>query len=437
MIDTQHLAQRFPAADSIPGEHPLAREIHQRSYLVGGRLETWSDRCKTLLPPVCTRQPDGRVEQVPIGSYPVMGEAQSDAALNAAVAAYANGRGERPTMPAGGLIACMHSLVKGMVERREAMVNLILWEMGKSLADSRKEFDRTVEYMQATIDALKDMDSGHSRFTVVEGTIGQVRHTPLGVVLYIGPYNNQLNETFCTLIPALLMGNTVVLKPPQYGTSLFEPLLEVFRDAFSAGAVNTVYAPGKVVVPRMPTLGEVNVLALIGASRVADHLKKQHPKSHRQRAVLGLDAKNAAILLPDADLDLAVKECLLGALSLNGQRCTDLKMLIVHRSIVDAFLQRFVAELARLKVGMPWESGVHITPQPGPHREGGALQRAAAAGDERTRHGAGAAAGRWRDATQRAAGRHHAGRAAGLAEPARRPGPENGRRERPQHDARL
>jgi acyl-CoA reductase-like NAD-dependent aldehyde dehydrogenase len=102
--------------------------------------------------------------------------------------------------------------------------------------------------------------------------------------------------------------------------------------------------------------------------RIADHLKKQHPKSHRLRAILGLDAKNAAIVLPDADIELTVKECLLGTLSFNGQRCTALKMLIVHRSIAEAFLRRFTEELAKLKVGMPWEPGVAITPLPGLHR---------------------------------------------------------------------
>ncbi|WP_417651394.1 aldehyde dehydrogenase family protein, partial [Klebsiella pneumoniae] len=78
---------------------------------------------------------------------------------------------------------------------------------------------------------------------------------------------------------------------------------------------NTIYAPGSLVVPHLLASGQINVLALIGSSKVADHLKKQHPKSHRLRAILGLDAKNAAIILPDADLDLTVKECLLGALS--------------------------------------------------------------------------------------------------------------------------
>ena len=164
------------------------------------------------------------------------------------------------------------------------------------------------------------------------------------------------------------MGNTVVFKPPQYGTLLFKPLLEAFRTAFPPGVINTIYAPGAVVVPRMLASGKVNVLALIGSSKVADHLKKQHPKSHRLRAILGLDAKNAAIILPDADIELTVKECVLGTLSFNGQRCTALKMLIVHESIAERFLARFTEELAKLKVGMPWEKGVQITPLPGVHR---------------------------------------------------------------------
>jgi glyceraldehyde-3-phosphate dehydrogenase (NADP+) len=364
----ESLKHLFPAADTIPEEARLAAPIHQRVSLVDGELRSWDGACKTVLSPICVQQPDGEVAQVEIGSYPVMSEVESDAALDAAVNAYDFGRGEWPTMTVAQRIACMHDFIKRMVAARSLIVNLIMWEIGKSLTDSQKEFDRTVTYMLATIDALKELDNGNSRFVIAEGTIGQIRRTPLGVVLCMGPYNYPLNETFATLIPALLMGNTVVFKPPQYGTLLFYPLLEAFRDAFPKGVINTIYAPGAVVVPHMLSSGKINVLALIGSSKVADHLKKQHPKSHRLRAVLGLDAKNAAIILPDADLDLAVKECLLGALSFNGQRCTALKMLIVHQSIVNAFLERFSAELAKLKVGMPWEPGVSITPLPGLHR---------------------------------------------------------------------
>src|SRR6476646_7648277 len=184
-----------------------------------------------------------------------------------------------------------------------------MWEIAKTLPDSEKEFDRTVDYIKQSIDALRDLDNDNSRFRVVEGTIGQIRRTPLGVVLCMGPYNYPLNETFATLIPALIMGNTMVFKPPRYGVLLFAPLLEAFRSAFPKGVINTVYGKGSVVVPLLLGTGKVNCLTLIGSSKVADHLKKMHPKVNRLRAILGLDAKNAEIDLPDADIDLAVKEC--------------------------------------------------------------------------------------------------------------------------------
>src|SRR5437899_1151541 len=368
MMTSEPLGKLFPLQDEIPAEHRLAAPIHQRNWLVNGELRTWGGNSRSVLAPVCVRMSHGGLTQLEIGSYPVMGEAESDQALDAAVAAYDSGRGEWPTKSVADRIDCMQDFVKQMVAQRRAVSQLIMWEIGKSLADSEKEFDRTVDYIKQTLAALKDLDNNSSRFAVVEGTIGQIRRTPLGVVLCMGPYNYPLNETFATLIPALLMGNTVAFKPPQYGTLLFTPLMEAFRSAFPKGVINTVHAPGAVVVPRMLASGKVNVLALIGSSKVADHLKKQHPKSHRLRAIVGLDAKNAAIILPDADIELTVKECLLGTLSFNGQRCTALKMLIVHRSIADRFLQRFIEELGKLKVGMPWESGVSITPLPGLHR---------------------------------------------------------------------
>ena len=186
----------------------------------------------------------------------------------------------------------------------------------------------------------------------------------------MGPYNYPLNETFATLIPALIMGNTMVFKPPRYGVLLFAPLLEAFRSAFPKGVINTVYGQGSVVVPLLLGTGKVNLLTLIGSSKVADHLKKLPPKAHRLRAILGLDAKNAAIVLPDADLELAVKECLLGALSFNGQRCTALKMLLVHQSIAEPFLRPFNEELAQAQGGHALGAGCqhHAAAGPGQGR---------------------------------------------------------------------
>ncbi len=116
--------------------------------------------------------------------------------------------------------------------------------------------------------------------------------------------------------------------------------------------------------------GKINVLAFIGNSKVANILKFYHPKPNRLTEVYGLEAKNPGIILHDADLDFSVKECIRGALTFNGQRCTALKILYVHSALVDSFLERLKTELRQIKVGMPWEKDVVITPLPEDNKTG-------------------------------------------------------------------
>ena len=165
----------------------FAGQVHQRSWLIDGELRPWHGPCQPVLSAVCVRGPTASLTQVELGSIPQGGEAEAEAALAAAVAAYDNGRGEWPTMAVAERIACMQAFAKQMQARRHEVVRLLMWEIGKSLADSEKEFDRTVDYIRATIEALKEQDNGNSRFLVVDGTIGQIRRTPLGVVLCMGP----------------------------------------------------------------------------------------------------------------------------------------------------------------------------------------------------------------------------------------------------------
>lgn len=130
----------------------------------------------------------------------------------------------------------------------------------------------------------------------------------------------------------------------------------------------SIYGRGSVIIPGLMQSGKINVLTLIGSSRVANELKKQHPKVNQLRAVLGLDAKNASVITAKADLDLAVKETLSGSLSFNGQRCTALKIVFVHKTIADEFLKKFNVAVSDLKFGMPWEEGVSLTPLPEPNK---------------------------------------------------------------------
>ena len=353
----------FPTVDTIPESFRLQMPVNQCKYLINGELRYWEGEVETVLSPVHIRTTEG-LEPAVVGHFPLLDEQESLAALNAAVAAYDRGCGPWPTMSVAQRIEHMRDFAQRMEAKRDRVVKLLMWEIGKSYKDSQKEFDRTVSYIKDTIEALKDLDRVSSRFEITEGVIGQIRRAPLGVVLCMGPSNYPLNETFTLLIPALIMGNTVIMKLPRPGVLFCNPLLEAFQQAFPAGVINTVYGSGRVVTPPLMTSGQVDALAFIGSSRAANELKKQHPKLNRLRTIYGLEAKNPGIVLPSADLDLTVKECVLGTLSYNGQRCTALKVLFVHQQIVEAFLEKLSAAISQLTVGMPWEQDVTITPLP-------------------------------------------------------------------------
>ncbi|CAI3801977.1 NADP-dependent glyceraldehyde-3-phosphate dehydrogenase [Pseudomonas sp. MM221] len=355
----------FPSAEEIPETWRLGDPLEQRDYLVNGELRRWDGPLATVRSPVWLKE-GADERQVVLGSAPLLDADTALTALDAAVQAYDKGRGAWPNMRVAERIQHVETFLARMREQRQAVVKLLMWEIGKNLKDSEKEFDRTCDYIVDTINALKDLDRRSSRFELEQGTLGQIRRAPLGVALCMGPYNYPLNETFTTLIPALIMGNTVVFKPAKFGVLLIRPLLEAFRDSFPPGVINVIYGRGRETVSALMASGNVDVFAFIGTHKAASDLKKLHPRPHRLRAALGLDAKNPGIVLPQVDLDNAVEEAVTGALSFNGQRCTALKILFVHEDVVDAFLDKFQRKLAALKPGMPWEPGVALTPLPEP-----------------------------------------------------------------------
>lgn len=347
--------------NNIPEQFQIKSLIHQNSYLVDGELKSWSGESSEVYSTISSTE---TYKPTLLGTIPTLGEKEALEALDAAVNAYDKGQGLWPTMKVKDRIDCMEKFVTQMKTKREEIVKLLMWEIGKTLPDSEKEFDRTVDYIYDTIEEYKQLDRDNAKFEKNDGVYAHIRRGPLGVVLCLGPYNYPLNETFALLIPALIMGNTVIFKPAKYGVLLISPLLEAFQSSFPKGAVNILYGRGRTVATPIMQSGKVDVLALIGNSKSANALQNQHPKSNRLRLVLGLEAKNPAIVLPDADLDLAIDECIAGTTSFNGQRCTALKIVYVHEDIVDEFNKRFSARVDALKFGNPWENGVKLTPLP-------------------------------------------------------------------------
>lgn len=365
-IITAHpiLKDVFPAESDVPKEYALDKSIEQTEYLIDGEIRTWTKEFEDVYGPVCMQDGQGNIKPKRLGKYPLLDEQESLLALDAAVNAYKNGRGVWPAMAVKDRIRCMQQLVSTIQPQKNAIVKMLMWEIGKSSGDSEKEFDRTIEYIIDTIEELKKMDRENSKFDMKQGILAQIRRSPLGVVLCMGPFNYPLNETFAVLIPALIMGNTVILKPPRKGVLLYRFLLAAFKDSFPKGVINVIYGHGQQTSAVLMKSGKIDALAFIGSSGVATELKKMHPYPHRLRSILGLESKNPAIILPDANLPLTINECLLGTLSFNGQRCTALKMLFVHSKLKGEFLLKFSEAVDRVIIGMPWKKGVQVTPLP-------------------------------------------------------------------------
>ena len=358
-ITKNHLFDVFSSVSPI--EIPI---INQQEYLVNGAFKPWNGPFNEINSAICKQSADGKLERILIGKIPKTGLPEAFECLESSEKAYNNGFGEWPMLSVEKRIYHVEHFVGEMLNLRSEVVNLLMWEIGKSEKDSEKEFDRTIKYIYDTIESLKKLERKSATFTIEEGVIGQVRRSPLGVTLCIGPYNYPLNETYTLLIPALIMGNVILFKPPKNGCLLHYCLSKAIEKCFPKGVVNYLYGKGAEIIQPLMNTGKINVLTLIGSSKVASDIKKAHPKVNRLRAILGLDAKNPAIVLENANLENAVDECVLGSLSFNGQRCTALKILFVHENVKEEFIKKFCEKVDALKFGMPWDDKVQITPLP-------------------------------------------------------------------------
>lgn len=329
-------------------------EVNQTYYLDGG-LKKHEGGFQKVYSPIINTTDKERPEPEYLGQYPLMTVAQAESVLQTAVNAWDLGRGEWPTMPWEERIKHVQKFIEMMKARRNKIVRILMWEICKTTKDAYKEFDRTIEYFEKTIVEYQKFNEEVESFRDTEGISTRVPRAPLGVVLCMGPFNYPLNETLTIIIPALIMGNIVIYKPAKYGVLLMEPLLDCFAESFPAGTVGSLYGDGATVITPLMQSGKIDCLAFIGSGKVADLLTRQHPDPHRLRKIFGLGAKNPGVIFEDADIDLAVKECVAGSLTFNGQRCTALKILFVHRSIADQFLKKFSNTVEQLICTLPWD----------------------------------------------------------------------------------
>ncbi|PMP84112.1 MAG: NADP-dependent glyceraldehyde-3-phosphate dehydrogenase, partial [Caldisericum exile] len=186
---------KFPIINKIPAKFVLKDRIDQTEYLCNGELQSWTkDKITVLSPIFCCKNEDSIPEQIILGSYPSLDEEEALKILDSSINAYNNGNGAWPSMKVEDRIKCVEKFVYLMQDNKDEIVNLLMWEIAKSHIDSEKEFDRTVKYIIDTIDALKTLDRNSSKFLIEESIIAQIRRSPLGIVLCMGPFNYPLNE---------------------------------------------------------------------------------------------------------------------------------------------------------------------------------------------------------------------------------------------------
>src|SRR3990167_7976721 len=168
MSHDKNLDTLFPTAAEIPERYSPGEPIEQREYLVNGELIRWDGPLAKVCSPIFFATERGD-EQVVLGSTPLLDADAALSVLDAAVQAYDHGQGVWPTMRVAERIQHVEAFLARMREQREAVVKLLMLEIGKNLKDSEKEFDRTCDYMVDTIEALKELDRCSSRFELEQG----------------------------------------------------------------------------------------------------------------------------------------------------------------------------------------------------------------------------------------------------------------------------
>ena len=164
----------------IPEVYKITSLLHQKTYLADGELKEWKGQTAEVYSTISSTE---NYKPTLLGTIPQLGEKEALEVLNSALKAYDKGQGLWPTMKVVDRIACMEKFVKQMKTKREQIVKLLMWEIGKNLPDSEKEFDRTVDYIYDTIEAYKQIDRDSAKFEKNDDVYAHIRRGRLGDVL--------------------------------------------------------------------------------------------------------------------------------------------------------------------------------------------------------------------------------------------------------------
>jgi len=236
-------------------------------------------------------------------------------------------------------------------------------EIGKDINSCISEVKRTADFIRFTADAGKHLEGETIAADTFPGfkknKMSLVQRVPIGLVLAISPFNYPINLSASKIAPALVGGNSVILKPPTQGAISALHLIRIFQEAgIPDGVLNSVTGKSSEIGDYLVTNDHINFINFTGSTKVGKHIAKI---AGMVPMMMELGGKDAAIVLKDADLDETAKEIVTGAYSYSGQRCTAIKRILVTEDIADELSSKVLKEVERLTVGTP-ESGATITP---------------------------------------------------------------------------
>ncbi len=293
-----------------------------------------------------------------IAQIPVATEEETEHAIESAYRA----KNVLAKKPAYQRAKILESLCRLLEERLEEAAQIIALESSKPIAFARTEVARTIETYKFAAEEAKRIHGETIPLDAAPGGEGRVAYTvrePVGVVGAITPFNFPMNLVAHKVGPAIASGNTIVLKPATQTplSSLF--LAELLQEAgLPAGALNVVTGSGSLVGNKIVTDPRVNMITFTGSPGVGIGIRN---KAGLKRVTLELGSNSAVIIDKGVDIDKMISRCVSGAFANQGQVCISLQRVYAHEDVYDQFVEKFIGETKKLKIGNPLDSKTDIS----------------------------------------------------------------------------
>ena len=304
-----------------------------------------------------------------VGEFPASGPADVEAAVAAARAAYP----AWSLLPAPKRGEILFKVARLLAEHKEELARLMTREMGKVLPEARGDVQEAIDvayYMAGEGRRL----FGQTVPSEMPDKFAMAIRRPIGVVGIITPWNFPVAIPAWKLFPALICGNTAVIKPASDTPACLVRFVELLMEGgIPAGVVNVVTGSGGEVGNAIVDHPDVRVISFTGHTETGIEISRRAAETLK-RVSLELGGKNPIVIWEDADLDLALDSVVWSAFGTSGQRCTAASRIVAHRSIHDTFVEMLRKRVAALVLG----DGLEETTDVGPVINDKAVERIAA-----------------------------------------------------------